>query len=352
MEDRYSALIKARDVFFKILDSAQRLSKTSSEEVRDNALMLIEFIKQYYMNYPLKGQTAAVTSSLFDELEFYSLEERTIKNFDRSHKPVRHRSSSHQRSEWKKKGPDAATSLTSQVITKVPSLEDFEAGKHSEESGSARLYEMLKKSSPMVTQYLGGQDKEDKLKHVEAANMTPGEIKEVEDYTLWKAKTVHLAYGSEAIISLIHSPYLTSRIIVRDLTGKHAWLITEHRVLDYNCIDTIDYNDKAAVYKNVLNLRGDKKLKDMIIENKDGLEQFKEEKKEAALKLEQELIKSAETEELEKLGFKKISETDSLAQIVSLLSKHCSDIRLVLFILRLTKFETNSSIIYSRTSRS
>eukprot|EP00831_Metopus_contortus_P048550 TRINITY_DN39674_c0_g1_i2.p3 TRINITY_DN39674_c0_g1~~TRINITY_DN39674_c0_g1_i2.p3 ORF type:complete len:127 (-),score=29.73 TRINITY_DN39674_c0_g1_i2:56-436(-) len=63
-------------------------------------------------------------------------------------------------------------------------------------------------------------------------------------------------------------PYLSSRIIIRDLIGKHAWLITEHRVLDYNCIDTIDYNDQAAVYKNLLNLKGDQKLKDLITENK------------------------------------------------------------------------------------
>eukprot|EP00831_Metopus_contortus_P072044 TRINITY_DN65792_c0_g1_i1.p1 TRINITY_DN65792_c0_g1~~TRINITY_DN65792_c0_g1_i1.p1 ORF type:complete len:168 (+),score=42.99 TRINITY_DN65792_c0_g1_i1:89-592(+) len=131
------------------------------------------------------------------------------------------------------------------------------------------FYEMLKKASPMVMQYLTGSTDPIEIKKSESpSKSTTTNPRDAEYHAAWKAKTIHFAFGNEAIISIIQSPYLSSRIIIRDLIGKHGWLITEHRVLDYNCIDTIDYNDKAAVYKNLLNLKGDQKLKDLITENK------------------------------------------------------------------------------------
>ncbi len=344
MEDRYGALTRTKDIFFKIIDSATRLTKSAAPETRDEALMLLEFIKEYYMNYPLRGQTSAVTNSLFDELEFYSLQDRTLKNFQRhAVKAPRRRSASHS-------GDDSGAGLLKKItaeavpagstgIHRVPSREELESnGKHSEDSGSARLYEMLKKASPMVTQYLTSSttfsnppEKDEKMKLAgEAANMTLGELREAEDYAKWKANVIHLGVGTEAIISVIQSPYLSSRIIVRDLTGKHAWLITEHRVLDYNCMDTIDYNDKAAMYKNAVNLKGDVKLKEIITEGKVIAEKSAEEKKgELALKLEQELKSPPEDPAKVEQELQKIQETDTLTRILSLLSKHCSDIQLV-----------------------
>jgi len=334
MEDRYGAFTRSKEIFIKTMDAAQRLSKGGSEEIRDEALLLLEFVKEYYMNYPLKGQTPTVTNSLFDEVEFYGLQEKTIKNYHRNAIP-RRRSVSHSGTELSSYEKLAKEEQTVSPIHRVPSIEEIENGKLSNDSGSGRLYEMLKKSSPLVMQYITGStsllEKEEKMKRVETVgNMTAGEIKEVEEFALWKSKTVHLGLGTEAIVSIIQSPHLTSRIMIRDLTGRHAWLITEHRVLDYNCLDSIDYNDKAAVCKNVLNTKGDKKLKEIITENKSPIEQKKECEKEIAQKLEAD-IKSVLPLDPVKLEeeIKKIQKTDTLTRILSVLSKNCTDIKLV-----------------------
>lgn len=340
MEDRYCALIKRKETFVKIVEAAMKISKTGVGEVRDEALMLVEYIKEYYMNYPLRNQSTTVTGSLFDELEFYSLQESTIKSFHRSFKPSsRRRSISHLIEDTKISAAKKSYSNISQtpLIPHVSSHEDLEA-MIAEESSSGRFYEMLKKASPMVAQYITGTpETTEKSKTPDSAKHVPtSSIKDAEYHAMWKAKTTHFAYGTEAIISIIQSPYLTSRIIVRDLTGKHGWLITEHRVLDYNCIDTIDYNDKAAVFKNVLNLKGDQKLKDMITENK-GLpenpkEKEEEEKKELASKLEQEFKVAAEDPAKIEEELKKVEEKDTLARVLNLFSKHCSDAKIVSFI--------------------
>ncbi len=351
MEDRYCAFIKKKETFSEILTSAILVSESKVEESRDEALMLVEYIKEYYMNYPLRNQSTMVTSSLFDELEFYSLQENTIKSFHRSFKPAaRRRSVSHLATEGGlsslKKTHSGEAQL--QPLPRSSSHEDLESHSHKEESGSARLYEMLKVGSPMVAQYItGAPEKDERLKTTEklppqgSLSASASALKEAEYHSLWKAKTVHLGYGKEAVISIIQSPYLTSRIIVRDLTGKHAWLITEHRVLDYNCVDTIDYNDKAAVYKNVLNLKGDQKLKDLITENKcvpagvSSPGKLKEEKKDVpasppALVL-TDTPSKPETKDPAKAQeeLKRIEETDTFTRVMNLLTKHCKDAEMV-----------------------
>eukprot|EP00831_Metopus_contortus_P074955 TRINITY_DN68545_c0_g1_i1.p1 TRINITY_DN68545_c0_g1~~TRINITY_DN68545_c0_g1_i1.p1 ORF type:complete len:169 (-),score=50.92 TRINITY_DN68545_c0_g1_i1:89-595(-) len=103
--------------------------------------------------------------------------------------------------------------------------------------------------------------------------------------------------------------------------------VTEHRVLDYNCIDTIDYNDKAVMFKNLLNLKGDQKLKDLIKENKGIPEPSKpseEDKNVQETLLEYEVTDSKEDSNLEE-ELKKVEETDALARVLNLFSKHCSD---------------------------
>ena len=65
---------------------------------------------------------------------------------------------------------------------------------------------------------------------------------------------IYIKYGKSTIISIIPSTYLTGKIIIRDLLGKHAWLISQHRVLDYNTLKTINHNDKSAIKNYQLKL--------------------------------------------------------------------------------------------------
>ena len=144
------------------------------------------------------------------------------------------------------------------------SQEELNTDIQAEESQSGRFFDILKKESPLVMQLItGAVEKDDRTTPTSAAGETPqktalaaSNARDAEYQSFFKSKTIHLAIGNQAILSIIDAPYLSSKIIVRDLVGKHGWLITEHRVLDYNFLENIDYNDKAAMYKNVLNFEG------------------------------------------------------------------------------------------------
>ncbi len=334
MEDRYGALTKRKETFTRVVDTAVKVGTTAGGELRDEAQMLVEYIKEYYMNYPLRAQPNSVTGCLFDELEFYSLPEDSIKAFHRSFRPETAKS----RSDIKLL--DKASSPAADAPAKEPATETASSPvaesltpEHKKESGSAELYEMLKVGSPMVLSSLAGAEDlsasvgrgaEDRARTnrvlAQGLSQSTAALMETEYHNVWKAKTVHLGFGNEAIVSIVRAPYAESRIIVRDLTGKHAWIVTEHRAVDFGCLDTIDYNDKAAVYKNVLNLKGDKKLiKDIITSGKS--EPASEEKAKPEY-----TPQSKETIEEE---LKRIEGTDTFTRVVSLLTKHCADTKLV-----------------------
>jgi len=152
---------------------------------------------------------------------------------------------------------------------------------------------------------------------------------------LWGSKSIHLAYEDNTIINIIGSSYLSSKIIIRDIAGKHGWLITEHRVLDYNCLNTIDYNDKAIIYRNVLEIKGDKKFKDITTAKKTVIGLVKEEEKELELKI-KEALKSPNEEDLIKFNntyneqLKKLKDNDTLIKALSLLHEHLPNVQNIL----------------------
>lgn len=230
MEDRYGILISNKEVFVSVADFAQRFSSSSLPDIRDNSFILIEFIKELYMNYPLRGQSASVLSSTLDELDFYSLQNSDIQKLHRStnslHTPPQNK--------------EAAQPNTTEAAKVHQALEeDKTATKRSSHSTNSRELE--------------------------------------------SSKSVHLAYKEDAIISVVESPYLSSRIIVRDVTGRHAWLVTQHRALEYDCLENTDYNDAASVYKNALEIKGDQKLKESTKAKKTVSDMLMEEEAESEI---------------------------------------------------------------------
>ena len=75
IEDRYQAFIFNKLTFITTVDAVKIfLIESSSSELQDEANMLMEFIKEYYLNYPLRNQSTAVTGSVYlDEGEFLFL---------------------------------------------------------------------------------------------------------------------------------------------------------------------------------------------------------------------------------------------------------------------------------------
>lgn len=293
MEDRYFGLLKKKDAFMKTMQASIKLCKSKEGEISDEALMLVEVFKQFYLNYPLKNQSTSVTSCLIDDEDFFSLQEEAIKSFHRSgNYSNKKRSNSMSNEDSISEGVKSVDSGLGNAATKpyahteIQSHEDF---------GSSGGFEYDKKSTSSLQ--LAGKGNLDSL--------GSSSVKDVEFPHKRKTKAIHLACGSETIITLIPAPYLLSKIIVRNYSGKHAWLVTEHRVLDYNCLNYVDYNDKAAVYKNMLNLKGEQNIK----------KEKEEIKEKFVLNNDEEL--------------KKANESDALSRILSLFSKHCSDGKIV-----------------------
>jgi hypothetical protein len=248
-----------------VLNFGYRLGMSSNVDVRDNALRLLEFIKEFYMNYPLRGHESAILGSTFDELEFFSLQDLSIKKYHRSVSSVH--------------------ANQSQILSRSLGITG-NGMSFDEDTDNSKVYETLKGDNPEVMEYFHSTNSEDTPKTAINSSTDYTTLNENEERKLWNAKSVHLAFNNTTIISIVESPYLSSRIIVRDMTGKHAWLMTEHRVLDYNCLNTIDYNDKAAVYRNALEIKGDQKFKELVDAKKTVVDLVKEEEKEVKSKIE------------------------------------------------------------------
>ena len=308
MEDHYGIFLVNKEIFLEVINGVKEFALSSSIDIKDNSLIFLEFLKEFYMNYPLRGQSYTVLGSTFDEAEFSNLQNSNIKKYHRSVNSMYARSSDIERS----------TAIL--------------------EESDEELYKSLKDENPEVMKYLRPPSSEElkirqKIEILSGTNIT--KLEEEEESKLWGSKSIHLAYEDNTIISIIGSSYLSSKIIIRDIAGKHGWLITEHRVLDYNCLNTIDYNDKAIIYRNVLEIKGDKKFKDITTAKKTVIGLVKEEEKELELKI-KEALKSPNEEDLIKFNntyneqLKKLKDNDTLIKTLSLLHEHLPNVQNIL----------------------
>ena len=259
-------------------------------DIKEIAVSFSESIKEFYMNYSLREHDKAMFGSAPGELEFYALNDDFIKR-------------------------NSAQSM------ETPGKEDSMDKKLSYEDPQDYYYTNFSK---------------DNINRKQNPFESISEFKENND-KLWNSGTIHLGLKNPrddfSIITIIKSPYLTTKIIIRDITGKHSWLIKEHRVLEYNFIDTIDYNDKVAVYKNAIAIKNDQNLKDILVSNK-NIKDLEEEKiKEIEINAENELssfdgnLSEAEEE------LKTINDKEILFKINKLLCKNFPDIKNVILLL-------------------
>ena len=127
--------------------------------------MLIEFIKEFYMNYPLKNLHPSILCSDINENKFILLN-------------------------------DPKNTSESELVTTSP-IKENETDKSKDD---------IKIET----------ENNDRFIYISKRNLNKSP----------KTETRYLSYKNEAIISLIKSDYMKSKIIIRDFTGMHAWLIT------------------------------------------------------------------------------------------------------------------------------
>jgi len=257
LEDRFNILISLPECFLKIINSAQELTQNASSEISIEAITLIEYVKEFYMNFPLRGQKPTATCSMFNENEFLKLTQDNIKEHHR---------------------------------TSVDNKEDD-------------MLDKLEVKDYLCTEEMQEEDKD-------------------------RCKVIYFGYGNDTIISILEAPYSMSKIIIRNLTGIHSWLLTKHKVLAHNCLTTIDYNDKVAVYKNLFAIKGSSMLKDPIDGAKSDQHIKEEELKDEILKL----IPNDESKKIEE-ELKKTQTSDAHINIISVLAKHYKSMNIVFILI-------------------
>ena len=274
MEDHFNILINIKRTFILILDLAQNIMK-KPKFCSDDAQFLIELIKEFYMNYPLKGQNPSTTCSNFNETDFYT------------------------------------------SINDTENLNENIIEESVKEEGSAKeFYEAVKKFVPTLDQCI---------------NTLMEKRKKSDSISESKNNIIYFGYKNEAILSIVKSSYLSSKIIIRDITGKHAWNIMEHRVIrDLNMSES---NDIIASYINMLELKEYKELKEYIIKGKD-ISCLINEEENAFKQLFEEIIKSEPSIDEEKMKeeLKYIRKNNILFQALEILCKHSKGATKVIFI--------------------
>jgi hypothetical protein len=73
-----------KDIFIEVIDILLFIQSKGSEELKDDAFIFIEFIKEFYMKYPLRSNDDSVLCSDFEENDFYSLADDTMINYTQS----------------------------------------------------------------------------------------------------------------------------------------------------------------------------------------------------------------------------------------------------------------------------
>jgi len=231
------------------------------------------------MNYPLRGQDQLILCSNIDEPQLCALTTEDIKNLH---------------------------STSNTIQAKEDDMKEPE-----------ELKELMEYLSP------------EEIK-VEVAEL-PTEIKNKEELdNFWSNNTISLGLGKHTIITIIRSPYLSSKIIIRNLTGVHAWLLKEHRVLEYNCLNSLDYDDRTSLYKNILMFN--QKIKNI-----------KEIKSDESMRRQfQEAIRLEPVNDLTKIenDVKKREDNDHLLMLISIVAKHHPNIKTVYLTMSIGKKTT------------
>ena len=183
----------------------------------------------------------------------------------------------------------------------------------------------IKKIAPILYEYL-----EPAIELTKGKTSIDKNFEKLDFNVNWKEKKIYFCYNNEDINTLIESEYLTTKIIIRNFIGRYAWLITKHRVIDCNCLNSMKNNDKEAMWNNMIILKGDKNIKDMITGKKSVSEVIEEEKNELKLKLDEitNLAPEIDKKKIEE-EIKRIEENDVLLKILNLLCKNCPDIKSV-----------------------
>lgn len=257
------------ECFLSILNAAQKLVDCASKEVSTDALMLIEYVKELYMNFPLRGQKPTITCSHFSESELYSLTNEDMK--------AHHRAS----------------------IEKANLV-----------GGEDKLAKALEASDTELREYLSIGPQAERQREI----LKPDDEKD---------KIIYLSYGTHTIISITQAPQFASKIVVRNLTGTHGWVLTRHRVLEHNCLESFGCSDRAAVYGSVLAFRGACELEDVISGRPRKKQELYDKLKEAI-----KFVPEDESKKIEE-DLKKIEESDSLIKVFSVLGKHYGDMKIV-----------------------
>ena len=166
MEDHCGILLEIQDIFISILDSASSFKQCSNSDVCDATITLIEFIKTFYMNFPLPRQMSSVLSSDFNESKFFDFE------------------------------PD------SDINIKYTSTSKEERDKIISNNDSFNYT---------------------------VANMSICNDGPEKNYT-------YIGYGNYKIITIMKSQKSSTKFIIRNISGKRAWIITQQGLLNENAL--------------------------------------------------------------------------------------------------------------------
>jgi len=75
MEDHYGVLLRNKPTFISVIESTlapRNIQERAEEESKlmelsDNALLFIELIKEFYMNFPLRGESSMMVTSVLSD---------------------------------------------------------------------------------------------------------------------------------------------------------------------------------------------------------------------------------------------------------------------------------------------
>ena len=204
MEDRYGILLGLKDTFISILRISNQLSTNTIPEVRNNALMLLEFIKEFYMN----ETNATAFSTKLSEAEFFTLYNSQIGPFRK------YKSSLLQPESKKIKQRDLAKSTSKEASINTMALAPS-------------------KVDPSIQE----------------------EFKDLDESRSWKENNIYIGDGDHSIITIIEAPCSSNKIIIRDITGKYMWFLSQQRILDFKNLRDIKFNGEEILRKSYIGFK-------------------------------------------------------------------------------------------------
>ena len=182
--------------FIAILSNVKTLTKSPDPDIFDGATMFIEYLKEYYMNYPYNGCRSSILSSVATENEFAQINAIQPKTY--SHSFFRNK-------------------------------QEYSSASSSKSCKTSEIKEIDKEGNNKV-----------------AASFVDPET------NLGGSEVAYFLYGDEMLITIIKSSYLSANIIIRDINGKHAWRISEYQILDDEWSNKLPDDDKKLLGKIIM----------------------------------------------------------------------------------------------------